>query len=158
MPTPPSAPARFASSIRRRPHPTGRGGLMTEGAAYRANAADSDAFRAVTAWGRTAWKPAEGHQVETSYTRQRTGHTVYPYLLMDAIWDNADRLSVDYQGPAPGGPVTGLKAQAYWSRVDHWMTDAYRTSSLTAPRASSMGTDATTFSTGGRLDVALGAP
>lgn len=135
----------------------GRGRLMTEGAAYRANAADSDAFRAVTAWGRTAWKPAAGHQVETSYTRQRTDHTLYPYLLMDAIWDNADRLSVDYQGPAPGGPVTGLKAQVYWSRVDHWMTDAYRTSSLTAPRAYSMGTDATTFSTGGRLDVALGA-
>ncbi len=129
---------------------------MTEGANYRSNAVESDAFRATTAWGRTAWRPSAGHQIEASYTRQRTDHVLYPYLLMDAIWDDADRVSLDYQAPALGPHVTGLKAQAYWSRVDHWMTDAYRTSSATAPRDYSMGTDAATFTAGGRVEAAIG--
>ena len=32
---------------------------------------------------------------------------------MDAIWDNADRFSVDYEAPALGSWVTGVKTQAY---------------------------------------------
>jgi iron complex outermembrane receptor protein len=137
------------------PYEDGRGQLMTQGAGYRADAADSDAFRATTAWGRLAWKPADGHQIETSYTRQRTDHVLYPYLLMDAIWDNADRVAVDYEAPAMGSRVSGLKAQAYWSRVDHWMTDAYRNSSAAMPLAYSMGTDAATLSVGGRVETRL---
>lgn len=50
---------------------------------------------------------------EASYTGQRTDHILYPYLLMDAIWDNADRFSVDYEAPALGSWVTGVKTQAY---------------------------------------------
>lgn len=138
------------------PYQDGRGRLMTEGANYRPDTVESDAFRASTAWGRTAWRPSAGHQIEASYTRQRTDHILYPYLQMDAIWDDADRVSLDYQAPALGRHVTGLKAQAYWSRVDHWMTDAYRTSSTRAPRDYAMGTDATTYTAGGRVEAAIG--
>jgi iron complex outermembrane receptor protein len=138
------------------PYRDGRGQAFTDGAGYRAAAADSDAFRAATVWGRTAWTPADGHQVEATYTRQQTDHILYPYLQMDAIYDNADRAAVNYQAPAVG-PLTGVKAQATWSRVDHWMTDAYRTSSTSAPRAYSMGTDATTLTAGGRIEATLGA-
>ena len=138
------------------PYENGRGERFTTGAGYRPTAADSDAFRAATAWGRTAWTPADGHQLEASYTRQQTDHILYPYLLMDAIYDNADRAALNYQAPAVGR-LTGVKAQATWSRVDHWMTDAYRTSSSTAPRAYSMGTDATTRTAGGRVEAAFGA-
>ena len=136
------------------PYTDGRGNLMTQGAGYRATTADSDAFRATTAWGRLAWRPSEGHQVETSYTRQRTDHVLYPYLQMDAMWDNADRVSAwTTSAPAMGTWLSGLKAQAYWSTVDHWMTDEYRTSSMTAMRAYSMGTDATTDTVGGRVEA-----
>jgi len=138
------------------PYENGRGERFTDGAGYRASAADSDAFRAATAWGRSAWTPADGHQLEATYTRQQTDHILYPYLLMDAIYDNADRAALNYQAPA-AGRVTGIKAQATWSRVDHWMTDAYRTSSTTAPRAYSMGTDASTLTAGGRVEAAFGA-
>lgn len=146
-----------ASYRRSDPYTDGRGQLFTAGVGYRPDTEDSDAFRAKTVWGRAAWRPADGHQLEASYTRQRTDHTLYPYLLMDAIYDDADRLSVDYAAPALGGRLTGLKAQAYWSAVDHWMTDAYRLSSITAPRAYAMGTDATTYTAGGRIEAQMGA-
>ncbi len=133
----------------------GRGERFTTGAGYRADTIDSDAFRAATVWGRTAWTPADGHQLEATYTRQQTDHILYPYLQMDAIYDDADRAALNYQAPATGR-ATALKAQATWSRVDHWMTDAYRTSSSTAPRAYSMGTDATTLTIGGRVEAAFG--
>ena len=139
------------------PYRDGHGQPMTAGAGYRADAADSDAFRASTGWGLAAWRPSAGHQLSASYTGQRTDHILYPSLVMDAIWDNADRLSVDYQAPALGRHVQGVKAQTYWSAVDHWMTDAYRSPSTTAPRPYAMGTDATTFAVGGRVEANLGA-
>lgn len=139
------------------PYTDGRGQRITANAGYRASAADSQAFEATTAWGRTAWTPVAGHHVEASVTSQRTDHILYPYLLMDAVYDNADRAALTYQAPALGGRLTGVKAEATWSRVDHWMTDAYRTSSATAPRAYSMGTDAATLTAGGRVEAAFGA-
>ena len=138
------------------PYTDGHGNLMTQGANYRSDTVDSDAFRATTGWGRAAWKPAPGHQIDASYTRQQSDHVLYPYLQMDAIWDNSDRASVEYESATPDSRVTGLKVQAYWSRVDHWMTDQYRTSSTTTPRGYSMGTDATTFTAGGRVEAKLG--
>ncbi len=144
-----------ASYRRSDPFRDGRGQLMTAGAGYRTDSLDSDAFRASTLWGRSAWRPAEGHQLEISYTRQRTDHVLYPYLLMDAIYDNADRAAIHYNAPTTGARLSGIKAQAYYSAVDHWMTDAYRTSSTTALRAYSMGTDATTYTAGGRVEAAV---
>ena len=137
------------------PYRDGRGQRFTAGAGYRPAAADSDAFRAATFWGRTAWTPRDGHQVEATYTRQQTDHILYPYLLMDAVYDDADRAALNYQGPAMGR-LTGLKAQATWSHVEHWMTDALRTSSGTAPRGYGMGTDASTDTVGGRVEAAFG--
>lgn len=145
-----------ASYRRSAPYRDGRGNPMTQGAGYQSAAEDSDAFRATTVWGRAAWKPAAGHQIETSYTAQRTDHILYPYLLMDALWDNADRAAVEYSAPAMGW-FSGFRAQAYWSRVAHWMTDEYRTSSSGALRSYSMGTDASTLTVGGRVEARHGA-
>jgi iron complex outermembrane recepter protein len=99
--------------------------------------------------------PADGHRIDAGFTRQQTDHTLYPYLLMDAIWDDADRASLDYSAPGPF--AAALEAQAYWTRVTHWMTDAYRTSSGIAPRGYSMGTDASTYTAGGRVEATLRA-
>ncbi|MEZ5420617.1 MAG: hypothetical protein R2708_25190 [Vicinamibacterales bacterium] len=107
-------------------------------------------------WGRTAWTPAAGHQLEATYTRQQTDHILYPYLLMDAISDDADRAALNYQAPATGR-LLRVKAQASWARVDHWMTDAYRMSSSAASREYSMATDASTLTAGGRIEATLGA-
>ncbi len=74
---------------------------------------------------------------------------------MDALWDNADRFGVDYEAPAMGEWLSGLKTQVYWSQVEHWMTDEYRTSSATTPRSYSMGTDASTLTVGTRIEARL---
>jgi iron complex outermembrane receptor protein len=137
------------------PYTDGRGASITSAAGYRDTAVDSEAFRARTAWARAGWTPVAGHRLDLSVTRQQTDHTLYPYLLMDAIFDDADRVSLEYAASALGADISGLKLQAYWSRVEHWMTDAYRTSSGAAPRGYSMATDASTLTVGGRAEMVL---
>jgi iron complex outermembrane receptor protein len=146
-----------ASYRRADPYTDGRGQVMTAAANYRAAALRSDAFRATTAWTRASWKPGARHEIEASYTRQQTDHVLYPYLMMDGVWDNADRLSIEYATSMPARRVSGLKAQGYWSRVHHWMSDAYRQSSAAAERGYSMGSDAATSTAGGRVEATLAA-
>lgn len=132
----------------------GDGRRFTELTNYRADAALAEAFRAGTAWARVGFVPAEGHSVALSYTRQDTDRTYYPYLQMDAVYDDADRFGLTWE-IAPAGPVTSAKLSGYHTQVDHWMTDQYRTSSATAPRGWSMGTDAFSRTTGGRLEATV---
>jgi len=139
------------------PYTDGRGNLFTAVANYKATEVDSEAFRASTAWGRAAWRLSGGGQVEASYTRQMADHMLYPYLQMDALYDNADRAALRFERPRTGARVSAIRADVYWSRVDHWMTDELRISSSTAPRAYSMGTDAATNTFGGRAEAQIGA-
>jgi iron complex outermembrane receptor protein len=48
-----------------------------------------------------------------------------------------------------------LRAQGYFTQVDHWMTDEARVSSIARPRAWSMATQADTRTAGAKLEVAL---
>jgi len=130
----------------------GDGRRFTERTNYRADAVDAEAFRAGTAWARVGFVPAEGHAVTVSYTRQDTSRTYYPYLQMDAVYDDADRFGLTWEA-SPSAVVTAAKLSAYYSQVDHFMTDEYRTSSATAARGWSMGTDAFSKTLGGRLEA-----
>ena len=130
----------------------GEGRRFTERTNYRADSVEDEAFRAGTAWARVAFVPAEGHSVSLSYTRQETSHTYYPYLQMDAVYDDADRFGLTWEA-TPSAVVTSARLSAYYSQVDHFMTDEYRTSSTTAARGWSMGTDAFSRTLGGRLEA-----
>lgn len=130
----------------------GDGRRFTELTNYRADAVDSEAFRAGTAWARVGFVPAKDQAVTVSYTRQDTSDIFYPYLQMDAVYDDADRFGLTWQA-APSAVVTAGKLSAYYTQVDHWMTDQYRTSSTTAARGWSMGTDAFSRTLGGRLEA-----
>ena len=138
------------------PYTDGRGQLFTAVANYKPTEVDSEAFRASTAWGRAAWRIEGGGQLEASYTRQMADHMLYPYLQMDADYDNADRAALRFEQPRSGARVSAIRADVYWSRVDHWMTDELRVSSSTAPRAYSMATDAATNTVGGRAEAQIG--
>ncbi len=74
---------------------------------------------------------------------------------MDAMYDNADRLSADWTLRELNGLVKQVRAKAYFTRVRHWMTDELRTSSAGAARAYGMATFAGTKALGGRLEVEL---
>ncbi len=130
----------------------GDGRRFTELTNYRADAVDAEAFRARTAWARVGLVPAKGHSVILSYTRQDTERTYYPYLQMDAVYDDADRFGLAWEA-TPSAVVTSAKLAGYYTQVDHWMTDQYRTTSSTAPRGWSMGTDAFSKTLGGRLEA-----
>jgi iron complex outermembrane receptor protein len=130
----------------------GAGLRFTERTNYRGDAVDGEAFRAGTAWARVGFAPVDGHAVSVSYTRQDTSRTYYPYLQMDAITDDADRLGLTWDAKTSGA-VEAARLSAYYTQVDHWMTDQYRTSSGTAPRGWSMGTDALSRTYGGKLEA-----
>lgn len=136
------------------PYADGSGKRFTESAGYRPESIGSEAFRVGTGWAKAWFRPAEGHAVQVSWTRQTADHVLYPYLMMDAIDDDTDRAQVTYDAGAENAPLR-LSAQVYYARVDHWMTDAYRTSSAGAPRGYSMGSMAGTRTAGGRVEATI---
>ncbi|MEW6757416.1 MAG: TonB-dependent receptor [Acidobacteriota bacterium] len=140
------------------PFADGNGVRFTEDAGYRKSAENSQAYRVRTGWAGMWFRPSPDHQVGVSVSRQEADHVLYPYLLMDGVWDNTDRLHADYAytPSGPEGPV--VEAQAYVSHVSHWMTDGYRTSSLSpmAPRGYTMGTYGRTKAEGARTEIRFG--
>jgi len=138
------------------PYRDGDGRRFTELANYRPESRDDHAFSIGTAWGRVVWAPAPGHQVDVAYTRQDSGAVLYPYLQMDALRDDTDRVNLRYEASGLGARQASVRAQGYFTRVDHWMTDERRTSSVAKPREYSMGTQADTGTFGGKAEAVVG--
>jgi iron complex outermembrane receptor protein len=135
----------------------GDGLRFTERANYRAEEVDARAFRAGSGWARARYFVSADSLLEAAYTRQEADDVFYPYLTMDAAWDDTDRLSVSFESRrSPRRTLTLLTAQAYLTRVDHWMTDAARTTSAGTPRGYSMGTRARARTWGGKAGVRIG--
>jgi iron complex outermembrane receptor protein len=137
------------------PFTDGAGRNFTELANYNPGAGGERAFEIGTAWGRLGWNPVEGHQIRIAYTRQDVDRVYYPYLRMDAVYDDTDRVSLGYEAVDLSELVPRLSAQGYFNQVNHWMTDHYRTSSSNAPRGYSMGTLADTGTTGGKVELEI---
>lgn len=122
-----------------KPYKDGDGKRITEYANYKADAINSTAFNIRTGWLRFGFSPIEGHQLEVSYTKQKMDHVLYPALMMDAVYDNANRFGLKYK------VKDLLNLELYYSDVDHWMDSRYRISPY-------MATDAKTKAYGGRLE------
>lgn len=133
----------------------GSGKSFTDYGNYRPSARESDAFEIGTAWGRFSVSPRSNHLLQVSYARQQADHVLYPYLMMDAIYDDADRANFGYQIDNPFGRFEALTVHGYYTQVKHWMTDEFRTSSLNWPLGYSMGTYATTRAAGGKIEAGL---
>ncbi len=135
----------------------GSGQRYTEVANYQAAFVDATAFKAWTACGRLGLAPAAGQSIQLAYTHQDADQVFYPYLQMDAVYDRADRLNLSWEAERLSSVLTAVKAQAYYARVTHWMTDQYRTSVGTAPRGWSMGTMAYSKTAGGKVEAGVGS-
>ncbi|MGD8896142.1 MAG: TonB-dependent receptor, partial [Acidobacteriota bacterium] len=135
------------------PFRDGSGTRFTETTDYRPEAYGQDAFEIGTGWAQLGWRRGERHRLQLSWTRQQADSVLSPYLKMDAIDDDTDRLNLLYEATALPGAVKGLVARVSYSRVDHWMTDESRLSSIGAPRGWSMGTDASTETAEARLEL-----
>jgi len=139
-----------------RPYTDGAGKRFTDTTNYRTEFLDSDAFRVGTAWGKVSFVPRNGHLAQIAYTRQQADHVLYPYLQMDAVYDDSDRISLSYQIDRGGSFIHALRFRGYFTQVDHWMNDQYRLTSLGVTRPYSMGTMAETQTYGGRFELAMG--
>jgi iron complex outermembrane receptor protein len=147
-----SALAGF-SYRRSRPYSDPSGQLFTAYANYLPGAGETAAFKAGSGWAKVSFAPKPGQLILVSYTRQESDHVLYPYLMMDAIYDNTDRLNLSYEITPPRGPWKSIRLQTYFSQVRHWMTDAFRLTSLDKPRDYSMGTYAATTAQGAKAEA-----
>lgn len=133
------------------PYKDGNDQPFTSYANYRESARDLNAFDIQTGWGKFGFAPWENHRLELGYTRQAGGRMLYPYLQMDALYDNADRVNASYDISHVTTAFRSLRFQGYFTQVKHWMTDEFRTSSVGAARPYGMGALATTKAAGGKV-------
>lgn len=124
------------------PYRTGSGAPVTAVANYTPAAAGERAFEIGTAWGKASFSIDERRELELSLSAQRADTILYPYLAMDGVVDDADRLRVRYRQRGAGGERRDWTAQAERAEVDHTMDDALRLTSVGRPRDYSMRTEA----------------
>jgi iron complex outermembrane receptor protein len=140
------------------PFEDGSGRSLIEMANYTDAAGGVDAYSIDSGWTRLYFSPADEHELHLSYARQESSDVLYPGLMMDAAYDDTDRLTLGYRfEPADGGPLRGVRANFYATRVDHWMVDSLRVTAGSAPRGWSMGTNAETGTLGTSVEAELGS-
>jgi iron complex outermembrane receptor protein len=138
------------------PYRDGDGKPFTSYANYRPQADSRHAFDIRTAWfkfGAATWNK---QRIDLSFTRQDGGEALYPYLLMDAVYDDADRWGIGYSWQHPAGGLREIRLRGYFTRVKHWMTDEQRLSSAGAARPYGMATFADTRALGGQVEADWG--
>ena len=97
---------------------------------YRPGALGADAYDVRTGWLKATATPAAGHRLELSFARQEADDVLYPYLRMDARYDDTNRVNATWELPG-AGPIARARAQAWFNHVAHDMDDARRCSSST---------------------------
>ncbi len=117
------------------PYRDGKGNRITEfdstgSNAYKKREKNEKAYSINTYWSKFGINLLDNHRLEVDYARQEADDVIYPYLLMDAVYDDTDRLNMNYEISAPGHYIKKFKAQFYWNQVKHDMTDEKRLSSL----------------------------
>ncbi len=87
------------------PYLDGDGRSMLATANYKPDASGLRAFDVGTGWIRADLSSKNGHGLQAAGTIQRAGTVLYPYLQMDASYDDADRWSLGYDYRHSLGPV-----------------------------------------------------
>ncbi len=143
------------STRRGDPYLDGSGRSMLATANYLPTAYDLSAFDVDTTWMRVDLAAKGAHGLQASATSQRAGRMMYPYLQMDATFDDADRLNLAYDYHATRGLIQAARVQGYATRVHHSMTDQLRQSSVGMPRPYSMATEARTGTQGVKAEATM---
>jgi iron complex outermembrane receptor protein len=138
------------------PYEDGSGARFTDIAGYSDRVDGVDAYDVLSVWGRGLVVPADNHELTFSLSHQAADDVLYPTLMMDAVYDDTDRFVTGYTWTPEASAVGAVRATAYATRVDHWMTNALRTSAGEAPRGWSMGTMAETAMFGASAEVDVG--
>jgi iron complex outermembrane receptor protein len=132
------------------PYRDGSGRLLTDYVAYSALGKRQRSFDINTGWVETQFSLDERRQLSLSYTRQQAGLILYPYLMMDSDYDNADRGSVKYSARDVVSGLRALRVEGYFTQVKHFMSDSQRSSAMMGNWM--MASDAATRAVGGRVE------
>ena len=73
---------------------------------------------------------ADKQQLRLSYTANRSKNVIYPNTSMDAIIDNSDIYSIEYNIKDINNIYKNLNLQYYYSKVDHPMSTQFRNNTL----------------------------
>ena len=122
---------------------------------YKDDEIDDKAYSIDTYWSQFGFNIEDMHRIKISYSRQEAQDVIYPYLLMDAVYDNTDRFNIAYEGKDFSGVINKLEAQFYFNQVKHDMTDWRRASSLGWAQGYMMRTFAETYTYGGKIGLEL---
>jgi len=139
------------------PYKDGSGRSFLDYAKYNLAARNVPAFDINAGWVEMEFMPAENQKLSLAYTRQQSGITLVPYLMMDGGYDNADRASLKYEITNLAGVVRAMRAQTYVTQVIHFMSDHYRSSAAMAMGDPwMMAADARARAIGGHLEADAG--
>jgi iron complex outermembrane receptor protein len=112
-----------------KPYESGEGKKFTEyptgKSAYKNSEKDHTAFDITNIWGKLTISPNPENQLKISYAYDNFEDVLYPYLMMDAVYDRTHRANIDYTSSS-----LGLKISTYWNKVKHDMQDRWRVSSI----------------------------
>ncbi len=131
----------------------GDGNKVSTLGSYRNGDENLQAFRTQSIWTKLAFQPTANQRGEIAYTRQQSGELLYPYMMMDGIFDNGDRFDFRYDILKPHGFVNAFHGQAYVDKVNHLMDNRLRASAGSLP--TSMSAQVVSFTNGARLDLNL---
>ncbi len=124
---------------------------------YRAGEEDDKAYSMNTYWSKFGYNLLDNHRMELGYTRQEADDVAYPYLLMDAVFDDTNRVNWTYNITKPHPCIEKTMFQLYWNNVRHDMTDWRRVSSAGQARGYSMRTFAESETFGGKVGLEMSA-
>ncbi|MBU0728563.1 MAG: TonB-dependent receptor [Proteobacteria bacterium] len=109
----------------------------TSAARYRLSEQDSPAYNIKTSWFKTGIKPKDNQDFTFAYTRQEADDVLYPYLTMDADYDDATRVDANYTINNSGEALNSIRIHAFVNNVEHDMTNSKRCASSANPAACS---------------------
>jgi iron complex outermembrane receptor protein len=130
---------------------------------YRVQGQTGTAYSINTAWAQAGASLLGNDRLQAAYSYQGADSVIYPYLLMDAVYDDTQRVNASYE-VSDVGPFARVFGRFYWNGVSHLMNDARRCSSASntaactgaLPREYSMESLASSGMVGGKLEGVTG--
>ncbi|WP_297454769.1 TonB-dependent receptor [Persephonella sp.] len=113
-----------------KPYESGEGKKITEykhpkaANDYKPSEIDHTAFNIDNVWTKVVITPNDDNEIKINYAFDEAKDVLYPYLLMDAVYDRTHRINGEYYLK----PLD-IKISAYWNFVKHDMQDRWRKSS-----------------------------
>ncbi len=133
-----------------KPYKSGEGKKITQYANYKSSELDHTAFDIDNAWTKLVITPNQENEIKINYAFDEAKDVLYPYLMMDAVYDRTHRINGEYLIK----PL-GIKISAYWNFVKHDMQDRWRTTSTGWSRGYGMRNLAKTKTYGAKLEKDL---